>query len=473
MKKPYFLIILLSLLFAGSMGGCISDSISTSSTDILSFSRDTVNFDTVFTGVGTPTARLIAFNRAKKGIEISSIRLAGGDDSRFQINVDGVSGKTFHDVEVRGNDSIYIFIECFPPENSSSQPYLISDRLLFTTNGVEQAVELEAYGQNVTRLRGVCISEDTRFTSECPYVVSDSLVVEKGATLFIDPEVQLLFHDGAVMTVRGRLEAVGMPGRMIRMRGDRLDNVLPDVGYEILAGQWGGVRIDPASFDNRLEYVDMQSTVSGLVADSCGDLSRSKVILRNSWLHNSRGNALRADYCKIDAYGCCFSESADAVVLLKGGDHLFEQCTVANNYLFSAISQPLLTLLHALPKENDPNRQPYMKMNFTNGIIYGLAADLNEGDFSGSEVYFRNVLLKSKGDDDDNFISCLWDSDPLFLTRRSDYYFNYHVEPDSPAVGAGNPAYVSPAALIDIDGVNRLSTGNPTLGAYARPEEEE
>lgn len=45
---------------------CISDAVSTSPNDILTFSRDTVSFDTVFTDLGTPTARLIVANRAKK-----------------------------------------------------------------------------------------------------------------------------------------------------------------------------------------------------------------------------------------------------------------------------------------------------------------------------------------------------------------------------------------------------------------------
>ena len=43
---------------------CISDAITTSPSDVLTFSRDTVSFDTVFTDVGTPTARLVVHNRA-------------------------------------------------------------------------------------------------------------------------------------------------------------------------------------------------------------------------------------------------------------------------------------------------------------------------------------------------------------------------------------------------------------------------
>ena len=70
---------------------CIDDGMTTSSADVLAFSRDTVNFDTVFTDLGTPTARLIVKNPAKKGINISSIRFKD-PDTRFTLNVDGVSG---------------------------------------------------------------------------------------------------------------------------------------------------------------------------------------------------------------------------------------------------------------------------------------------------------------------------------------------------------------------------------------------
>lgn len=454
--------------FLSLMGAsCISDGLTTSSSDILSFSRDTVNFDTVFTDLGTPTARLLVFNRAKKGINISSIKLRK-ENSDFAINVDGFSGKVFHDIEIRGQDSIYLFIECFIPETAEDKPYLVEDEIEFVTNGVTQTVRLEAYGQNVLRLKNERITADRTLGPEKPVVVFDSLVVEKGATLRILPETQLLFHDGAELVVHGRIEAVGEPGKMIAMRGDRLDNVLPDVGYDILAGQWKGVRIAPESFDNRLEYVDMRSTAEGVVVEPTMDLSRQKLTIVNSWLHNSQGSVLKSEYAKVAAYGVCFSEAADAVVSLTGGEHKFVQCTFANNYLFSAIMNPIVSLYHLLPEDVYDDPEPLMKASFENSIIYGLAADLNEGDLTGTDVFFRYVSLKSGGDDDSNFQNCLWDTDPKFLTVRADYYFNYEVEEDSPVIGAGDPALVAPETMIDMNGVNRLEAGRPTLGAYAK-----
>lgn len=446
---------------------CISDGFTTSSSDILTFSTDTVSFDTVFTDLGTPTARLKVYNKAKKAINISSIRFAS-DESNFTMNVDGQSGTTFHDIEIRGGDSIFVFIECFIPEQEKNEPQLVEDKIRFVTNGVTQDVTIEAWGQNVTRLKGVTVTDEMVLTADIPYVVFDSLTVAPDARLRIEPGANVLFHDGAGLTVRGTLEAVGEPGKMINLRGDRLDNVLPDVSYDILAGQWVGVRISEESYGNRMEYVDMRSTKIGLVVDSCADLSRQKLLLVNSWLHNSQANTLEVNYAWVDAYGCVFSEAAGAAVYLAGGKHEFVQCTLSNYYLYTVPSLPLLYLEHCMPESLVDNPYvPLMEAYFRNCIFYGMPADINEGDLTGSNVYLQYCSLKSPGEDDANFQYCLWDTDPLFLTVRSDYYFNYHVEEDSPVIGAGDPSYVTKICEYDMDGVYRLSGGFPTLGAYA------
>lgn len=465
MKLMRYFILTLICSISLIMVSCIEDGFTTSPSHVLTFSRDTVDFDTVFTDLGTPTARLIVSNKASKGLNISSIRFRN-PNSVFRMNVDGMSGYDFRDVEIRAKDSIYVFIECFIPETEGNSPGLVSDELEFVTNGVTQTVQVEAYGQNVTRLRNVRISANTTLTADRPYVIFDSLTVEKGAVLTVEPGAQLLFHDNASLVVEGTINALGSAERKIAMRGDRLDNVLPDVGYDIMAGQWKGVRIGAYSFDNRLEYVDMRSTAIGLVVDSCADLSRQKLTLVNSWLHNSQGNVLTSKYAKVDAYGCCFSEAAGSVVSLTGGSHEFLQCTIANNYLFSAIRGPLLSLHHVLPGHAEENDLPLMRASFSNSIIYGLADDLNIGDFTGADVFFRFVSLKASGTDDDNFINCFWDTDPMFYTDRPIYYFNYRLQPDSPVIAVGDPALVTPVAQYDMDGVNRLSTANPSLGAY-------
>ena len=49
---------------------------------------------------------------------------------------------------------------------------------------------------------------------------------------------------------------------------------------------------------------------------------------------------------------------------------------------------------------------------------------------------------------------------------REDYIFNYRLQEDSPVKAAGDPALVTPEVLYDMDGVDRLRDGAPSLGAY-------
>lgn len=471
-----FRYVILTLL--GALGllcfSCIDDDITTSPSAVLTFSRDTVSFDTVFTEIGTPTARLIVRNPNKKGVSISYIGFKD-PETRYRLNVDGQSGQTFHDVEIRGRDSIYVFIECRPEASPTSEPTLIEDQLQFVTNGNTQEVTVEAWGQNVTRLHGVVTEGDMTLDATQPYVVFDSLVVSEGTTLHVTPGTRLLFHDDAKLRVEGTLDARGEAGRLIDMRGDRLDNVLPDISYDIMAGQWGGVSFAPGSFGNRMEYVNLRSSKTGVTVDSCADLSRQKLLLVNSWLHNSQGNVLTSRYANVDAYGCVFSEAANDVVALYGGRHKFVQCTFANYYLFSAITGSMIALYHALPEDVAANSQPLMEAEFENGIIYGLGSELNEGDLTGSSVYLRRMLLGSKGEDDANFLECIWDSDPLFYTVREDYIFDYRLRPESPAIAAGYSTYVTDLCRFDMYGLNRLAAGAPDLGAfvYVAPPPEE
>ena len=457
----------ISLVVSASAVSCISDDFTTSPSDVLTFSSDTLRFDTVFTDLGTPTARLKVFNRASKAVSISSIRMRS-DDGVFSMNVDGVSGKTFENVEIRANDSIFVFVECLIASNDDPRPFIVEGQMDFVTNGVTQTVTLEAYGQNVTRLRGVTLDADAVFTDEMPYVVFDTLRVAEGATLTLRPGTRLLFHDKAVLQVDGCLLALGETGKPVSMRGDRLDNVLPDTGYEILSGQWQGVRFAPGSFSNRMEFVEMQSTVHGVVVDSCGVTDRDKLTIVNSWLHNSQGNVLRSEHAKVDAYGCCFSDAGEATVWLRGGEHDFVQCTMANYYLFAISPESILTLSYLKREESSGIVNPLMKANFENCIIYGITSSITPGDLEGSDVYLRNVLLGANGSDDDHFISCIWGENPEFETVRDEYLFNYRLKDDSPAIGAGNPAFVTPLCMKDMDGVDRLEWGNPALGAYAR-----
>ncbi len=259
---------------------------------------------------------------------------------------------------------------------------------------------------------------------------------------------------------------MGTSGKMIDMRGDRLDNVLPDVGYDILAGQWRGITIAPESFDNRLEYVDMRSTTDGLRVDSCADTSQSKLMVRNSWLHNSQSTVLESLYARVDAYGCVFRKPPGRWCVLWGRTYVqpvyhSQQLSLLCHLRPAAQSGPLSA--RRCPRlRTSSDAGPFLQLH----NIYGLSGDINTGDLTGSDVCFDYVSFKSTGSNDDWFRNCMWETDPMFLTDRPEYYFNYRLKPDSPVISAGNPDLVAPESVLDMDGLDRLSFGTPSLGAY-------
>ncbi|MBQ3595979.1 MAG: hypothetical protein II981_11305, partial [Bacteroidales bacterium] len=114
----------------------------------LAFSSDTITFDTVFTTIGSSTRQLMIYNNNTENLKISSIRLEGGNQSQFTINVDGESGYDFSDIEIYSKDSLYVFIRVTVNPDDQNTPFFVEDRLIFETNNNEQIVNLTAYGQN-------------------------------------------------------------------------------------------------------------------------------------------------------------------------------------------------------------------------------------------------------------------------------------------------------------------------------------
>lgn len=462
--------IIFFLISALAVSACIEDGFTSSPADQPDFSIDTLKMGLLLTEEGSPTANFIVYNRASKGISISDIALEGENAAMFRLNVDGLSGKDFHNVEIRANDSIFVMVEARLPQMGSDLPVDVEARIRFNTNGQSRSVVLTAQGQDVTRLRGHIVDSDTRFRAGKPYQIYDSLVVKPGATLTLEAGTRLYFHDGAYMRVAGSLHSLGTVDNHVDMTGDRTDNVLTDVSFDIMSRQWGGIIFTEESNDNILSHTDMRNTWFGIMAVGDGSTSVDKpmLTLRNSRLHNSGENVLTAIHASVVATGCEFAEASYSLVDLRGGQHRFDHCTLANYYLFTAIGGASLQLSHLNNDSDDESGLPYTEALFTNSIIYGLGSDISHGDLSGTSVTLNTCLLRSDGSNDDNFINCIWNEDPLYNTVREDYYFDYRLQADSPARGVADTALALPESAIDYFGITRQGA----IGAYEalRPE---
>lgn len=458
--------IFLAAITAITLQACIEDGVSSSSADQPTFSVDTLKLGTVFTEQGSTTHRFLVYNRHDKIININAIELRDKEQGVFRLNVDGQSAKEFHNVEIRPNDSIYVFVEATLPPNGKIGTLTIDNILDFTTLGVTKSVVITADGLDVTRLKAETIDTDTRLTADHPYQVFDSLVVAEGATLTIDPGAYIYFHDKSELIVRGSLIVNGTPENPVNMTGDRTGNVAASIPFELMSGQWGGIYFAPSSNANNLTNASIRNMSYGVVVDSVvtSTPETPALYLLNCQIHNSAGYILQAAHSAVTAIGTELSDAANGVVYVRGGNLTLNHCTIANYYLFSALGGPALQLDHLNDDTDDNSGLPMLQADITNTIIYGNGTDISHGDLTGTSVTLRRCLLKSAGSDDDNFINCLWDTDPMYYTVREDYLFDYRLKPESPAIGAADLSLTLPDAATDAYGVRRLTP--PSLGAY-------
>lgn len=462
-RLTYLLISAFTALFLAS---CIEDGFDTSPSSQPIFSVDTLDMGVHFTSQPTPTRRFTVHNRHDKLLSISDISLRDNGSDIFRINVDGFAGTEFHNVEIRPNDSIFVFVEATLPANSSPTLTDNTAHLDFTTNGVTSSVVLLARGQDVDRRRGETITTDTYWDATYPYQIFDSLIVAPEATLTLGPGTTLHFHDKAYLRVYGSLVSDGTTEAPVNITGDRTDNVVGDISFDLMTSQWEGVHFAPESRDNTLSHTIIRNTCSGIVADSL-----SQVTFLNCRLRNSADYSLVSRYADITLIGTEVTEAATGLFAMMGGTVKANHCTFANYYLFSALRGPALQFFHYDADHDNESGMPLLKADFTNSVVYGNGTDLSEGDFTGTDITFRRCALKSEGEDDDNFISCIWGEDPLYATVREDYYFDYRLLPDSPLAGKADPLLTLPEAATDFYGLPRLPS--PSIGALQQTAPEE
>lgn len=470
MNRLLQFIIFLSIL--GSMAtACIEDGFDTSPSAQPVCSVDTLDMGLTFTELPTPTSRFTIRNHGGKQLNVSRIALRDESDQRFRLNVDGQAGRVFENVEIRPNDSIYVFVEATLPANSSPEPREVFAPLDITVNGVTQQVTLKITGQDVITKRGVVITGSERWSAEYPYRILDSLVVAPGAHLTLEAGCMLHFHDNTEMTVRGTLTTEGSVEKPVNMAGDRLHNVVADISFDLMASQWSGLYFAPESRGNALSHTVVRNTVNGVGVDSLAQVS-----FLNCRLRNSAQYALISKYADVTLEGTEVAEAASGLFAMVGGTVKALHCTFANYYLFAALRGAALQFLHTDPsRAQEGSEMPFLKADFINCIVYGLGTDLGLAkpkdewsapqtpDFSATDIRFAGCVFKSEEIADTHFSFCLWDTDPMYATVRSEYHFDYRLLPESTLHGVALPEYLTETSA-DLYGTPRLP--RPTPGAY-------
>lgn len=327
---------------------CQKEKFTADPADQLEFSADTLRFDTVFTQLGSATRYFKIYNRHKESIRIAKIYLENGTNSRFNLNIDGISGDEQENLEIAPNDSMYVFAEVTVNPNDESSPFVIAENVVFETNGNVQKVVLEAFGQNANYLPSRfgagaavgygCGGGEWIWDDPKPYVIYGVLVIDSctvripkgtrvyvhgGLGKYVDEEgITQRYNDGYIAFVnQGKLIVEGTLEEPVVFSGDRLE---PEFAEE--AGQWTGIWLQSGTTGHTLDYCIVRNSIIGVRVDSAAELR-----LRNTQIYNTASSGLIGVHAKITAENCLFHTNTGYGIQLEyGGEYDFKYCTVGS-----------------------------------------------------------------------------------------------------------------------------------------------
>ncbi len=456
---------------------------------IITFSTDTLKFDTVFTKAGSFTNQILIYNPQSEAVVISSIVLLNGAASYFHLNVDGKVGNTAGNIKIAPHDSIYVFATVNIDPTSATSPFLITDALVATMNGKTFTVPFTAFGQNAHYIIDSALKNDDTWTTTLPYVIIWTGDTSKPRGLQINPGVKLTIplgcriymHQTANITVFGKLSSgtTGNSGDSVIFQGDRLDRAY--FGYIGYPGEWGGLYFDRQSKGSKLNKNIIKNCGNGslgvaaaiwLASDTSYDPLSPQLILNNCIIENSYGYGIYSFNGSISATNCLIHTTGQqALAIILGGNDSFTNCTFAN-YGTAAVSHAAAGTLAILDYYWDgvsghPVYFSNLNATMRNCIVYGSLDSEVVFDTTGSpggtvaHLITDNCLMKM-GKVREPFIQHLSTSilnqDPLFKnTAKGDF----HIPTNSPASGTGINVL---SAITDLEGTG---WGNPMdIGCY-------
>ncbi len=464
-KKIAFYTILLIIILAS----CNKDNINKNKDATLKFSSSLITFDTIFTGISSITKRLVIYNPYNTDLK-TDIFLLKDKNSYFSINVNGIAATKLNDIEIPAKDSIFVFIKTIINPNQQNTPLLITDTILFFTNGNKQTVELVAYGQdahfiiadkNIGNLKYKIVAQEGEhsiWTNEKPYVIYGYAVIDSVGKLTIEAGTKIYVHKkGGLWVYKGGcLHVNGTIDNPVIFQGDRMEDFFQD-DYE----QWDRIWINEGTQDNIINYAIIKNAYIGLQAEILEKDMGNKLIFSNSIIQKSFGIGFLGKNYTVKAYNNIISDCGQhCVALVLGGNYQFINNTIYNIYKFASRTTPSVFLSNYYILNNTMYVSDF-QCEFANNIVWGnnkreiaFSYDKN-ADFKPT---ISHCLLKSDTNYSDYFSSIIFNKNPLFENTTEN---DFQLQTTSPCKGAGKVI-----SFITTDIKGNIRNNPPSIGAY-------
>jgi hypothetical protein len=460
-----------------AVSSCKKDKVVSDSNAKLSFSKDSILFDTVFTTIGSTTKLFTIHNPYQQTLKISRAYIANGNSSPFRINIDGSAGPVLQNIELLPNDSMYVFVQVTVNPTGVNSPLLIKDSIVFETNGNTQYVMLTAIGQDVHLHKPTVFPADgsapyslincgINWTNDKPHLIFGYAVVNTDSVLTMDAGTKVYLNRDAVLKVNagGSLIINGSKGNEVTFQGARLESE-----YSKVPGQWNKILLAEGSKNNIINWAIIKNGITGVEADGLGVSGVPLLTVTNTIIKNMTLTALSGIGTHIKSYNCVFANCGEYIAsLVKGGNYNFQQCTFANYWNRGVRNSSLLYVSDYTISEGTTYTQNLDSAHFGNSIIYGTLSDeVTFDQYAQSSIFnymFENCLVKTSINMTTagiHYSTVYVNTDPLFVDTDKD---NFTLQASSPAIDKG----YSTGIIKDLNDKDRpnITTGIPDLGAY-------
>ena len=416
----------LAFIFLIAIFSCRKDFSTIPSNGTLTFSKDTVFLDTVFTNIGSSTYSFKVYNKSNKAISIPTIKLGRGESSFYRLNVDGKPGKNFENVEILAKDSIFIFVETTIDYNQVVNP-IYTDSVVFDNGNNLQNVKLvtlvkdahflfpSKYGNgfietikigvdsvgNDIKVNGFYLNGNTTFTKDKPYVIYGYCAVPNYRTLTIEPGTHIYFHknSGLIVNNRASLKIEGELNKEVILEGDRLE---PE--YNNVAGQWGSIWLRAGSSNNQINYAIIKNATIGIIADSISSTSTPTLTIKNTQIYNNSNYGILARETAITGENLVINNNGQSSLACTiGGTYNFIHCTFANYWNKNFRNSPTVLINNYYTYSNNGKivveTSDLKAANFLNCVIDGTnSTELVLNNQAGSlfNFSFKNCFIKFK-----------------------------------------------------------------------------
>ena len=477
------------LFLIWQLSACKKDQFITENGAGLEFSLDTLTFDTVFTGLGNATRRFKVYNPHDQIILLKNVFLGGGDQSDFNINIDGFTGSSSNDIEIPAGDSIYIFANVYIDPNNGDA--IRKDSILFETEGGgTQKVVLFAYGWNANYIGQVgYLTSYTNTTltlnNSKPYIFMGVVAIDSNSCIVIPGGTEIYMFGGPTTRPGDRaLLYIGHESCIESNVGGNLSNPVEfkthrlEEDYQFITFHHNGIYLSKTSRNNIIDGTIIRNAVDGVFVDSFSTNSNYKLSMNSCKIYNVERSGVLGRGADIKMTNTVIANSNQYNFIgIRGGNYNFRHCTFVN-YGTDLVSRSEAIISYRDYEVQIINGQEVAitddgEAYFTNCIIYGNKREeieiLTANDPPVNFDYtFTNCLMKVDTFSQ-NMINCITNLDPLFVDIDA-YDFKIDSIP-SPANDAGTSTPVPSGSFsgpsIDIIGINR--SVDPAIGAYAIP----